>query len=247
LRYGAQAEAKKAAAEARKAVKKAEPLHNSDADTEEEADDAATEHNSDSDADADTEAAGKSRQPASTSTRTARASSKKAAKAIAAALDREGSDLDEPVQRAGSDAETEPTNSPAAAARAAALRKISERRLQKENKGHKSPSSDAVDSDSGDHQKLRKQGSGTSSPEGTAEKQSAAAAKGSSAKRVKKSLGLSSDDPEQQEREVDLADSEAESPVAVMLKSRKLSRADETAVEPNAIRGLFTHFNSHAE
>ncbi|DBA82604.1 hypothetical protein WJX77_003635 [Trebouxia sp. C0004] len=217
-------EAKKAAADAKKPARKAEPLCTSDADTE-ASDDEEAERDSIFDSASDSEAADKTSKPASKPTRAARAYSKKATKAIAAAcvdLDADGSDEEESAHEADSEAETEANESPSAAGRAALWKKQSSR-------GSTSSASAEPDTQDDSPKQLQKQGSGSSSPEGNVREASSAAAKNRSAVRAKMSLALSSDDSEQPEAQrAELAaaesDEDAESPVAVMLKSRKLSK-----------------------
>ncbi|DBA72580.1 TPA: hypothetical protein ACH3X2_010333 [Trebouxia sp. C0005] len=224
------AEAKKAAAEAKKPARKAEPLCMSDADTE-PSDDEEAERDSIFDSASDSEAADKSSKPASKPTRAARACSKKATKAIAAAcvdLDTDGSD-EESAHETDSEAETEANESPSAAGRAALLKKQS-------RGGSASPASAEPDSGAGSPKQLQQQGSASSIPEGSAREPSTAAAKNRSASRAKTSLALSSDDSEQPEDQrakfaAVESDEDAESPVAVMLKSRKLSKVGDSSAE----------------
>ncbi len=105
-----------------------------------------------------------------------------------------------------------------------------------------SPASTEPDSGADSPKQLQKQASGSISPEGTAREPSSAAAKDRSAVRAKTSLALSSDDSEQPEAQrADSAaaesdkdaesDEDAESPVAVLLKARKLSKVGDSTAE----------------
>ena len=149
-------------------------------------------------------------------TRTARASSQKAAKAIAAACaSLDGSHNEETSRGADSDADTEPTDSPAAA-RAAAVNKIKASRLQKR---------EAVANSSPGPEEPPPLGSSDGSDE-----------EPHSATIPEDSEGLAGEEPEAGAESAE-ADSQAGSPVAVMLKSSKLRKADGTAVGSNAGTG----------
>ena len=235
-------------------------MHKSDAETADSGDESGTQHNSGSHSASDADAADKSTKGGSRSTRTARASSKKAAKAITAAcidLEDEGSDKDAPGHGADSDADTEPNESPSAAGRAAgraaALEQIRAGRQQQKKKivsrqasPAKPDSGSEAEADS--QQMLQDPGSGS---KGSPQQQPLPSChEDKSEHQALQSLGLSSDDesevepecPQQPESGADAvvmaeSDAEAESPVAVMLKSNKLRRIDGSAVDCNADEG----------
>lgn len=123
-------------------------------------------------------------------------------------------------------------------------------RKKQSSRGPASPASAEPDSEADSPKQLQKQGSGSSSPEGNAREPSTAAAKNRPAGRAKTSSALSTDDSEQPEAQraesAAESDEDAESPVAVLLKSRKLSKVGDSSAErgkgqsPMPFPGLLT-------
>ena len=227
---------------------KAEPLYESASDSEEEESaDQKDDSSSESPAsDAKTAAkSAKARKFTSRTPHTVRASSKKAAKAIAAAcvdLENDASDKDESPNASDSEAETEPTESPSAMVVQEKGSKLSQK---KKRMSSEPPSHDSdVETDG-----VRRQSSNSSSPEGIFKKSEAEEQRAKSAEKGRKSPASSDDlmgsraHSQKAESEVESEaeseaergeDPEAESPVPVMLISRKLQKADGSAIQSKA-------------
>ena len=254
-----QTEAKKAAP---KTGKKVSASRKNNADTDEE--ECSVQSDDSDSAEFDSEAGDKSPKAKSKSTRTARASSKKAAKAIAAACSNlEKHDSPESPRGAGSDADTEPNDSPSAVARAAAFERFRAAMAANKIAPTASAAADAGDASGAesDSQGAAKQGSpngpalagaSSNSPaRGQGRRNSPVLAEGRKASRARKSLALDiesdtepAQNPDSAESDSDAepvgrpdsAESDAEpvSPVAAALKSCKVSKGNA-----NAKRGVF--------
>lgn len=226
----AQVEARKTAPKSTKKVEKPEPLFESASDSEQECADKEDDSSSASpDSDTNTAAkSGKACKSARRTPRTVRASSKKAAKAIAAAcidLEDDASDKHEPPNTSDSEPETEPNESSPPAA-ATVVQKKSGSRVGSQNKNRmisESPSWDSdVEKDGIETNGGTRKGRVLSSPEGSSVE---SLEEGFNTKSAKKSssddkLGGSDTEPKQE------VDPDANSPIPVMLKSRKLQKAD---------------------
>ena len=235
--YAAQVEPKNAAP---KSAKKAEPLYESASDSEEEESADMEDDSSSESPESGTKTAAKSAKAscksASRTPRTIRASSKKAAKAITAAcadLEEEASEKEESFD---SEAATEPNESSPPAAATVEQKKGSKLSSQKKKRmGSKSPSHDTNAETDG----VRTQGCNSSSPEGSSKRNTEEELKTKSAKKIGKLQASSDDVSDQSESEAESeaereADPEAESPIPVMLKSRKLQKGDGTTVQSRA-------------
>ena len=218
-----QAEEKKAAPKsAPRTAKKAEPLYKSASDSEEDSADKEDDSGGSESASSDSEAADKSAKAsksASRTPRTVRASSKKAAKAIAAAcvnLEEDASDKQDSPETPDSEAETEPNESSPAAAGTVAQKESTRKSIQK-MKSASPPHDETAQLDS--------QRSKSNNPEGTFRK--------SLKKHLKSTPAASRDDSPVSQA----ATEQAESPVPVMLKSRKLQKANGSTIQSKTAEG----------
>ena len=226
-----QAQAKKAAPKsAPKTAKKTKPFSLSSSDSEEEFADKEDDSSSES-ASSDLEAADKSAKASKSVTctpRTVQASSKKAAKAIAAAcvnLDEDASDSEDLPNTPDSEAENGPNESSPAAA--GTIAQMQSTQVSSQKKKNASPPHDFHDGTA----KLDNKGSKSSSPEGTCRKSLGKGPKNKPAANTDDSpVSQAANEPAESADESEAA-SEAESPVPVMLKSRKLQKADGSAVQ----------------